>query len=267
MNIDELLEAERHRTGFSKEERAAMWQGIERSVGLTGAAATTSDTNAASTNNASTKNNASMNSAGVDAAGTNGAAAAGRLASWKLGTLLTIAALGGVGIGAAGHARWGAPKIVHVEHIAPSTTVVTTGVPSVPSVESTSSVPASPPVVGSAVSAVRGRANVPPARSAQVASSVSAIPSPKDPSLARERTLLDMARTALSRGDVSAALVSLDTHAREFPSSQLAQEREVLAIQALAVGNRLPEARRRGAAFRASYPTSPLLPIVDEATQ
>ena len=75
-----------------------------------------------------------------------------------------------------------------------------------------------------------------------------------------------MARTALTRGDNASALSALDTHARDFPSSQLAEEREVLAIQALAAATRLPEAQKRAAAFRARYPASPLLPIVKEST-
>jgi hypothetical protein len=102
---------------------------------------------------------------------------------------------------------------------------------------------------------------------AEPSTGASAAGAPKDPALARERTLLDMARTALSRGDARGALVSLDTHAREFPRSQLTQEREVLAVQALASANRMPEARQRAALFRAKFPTSPLLPVIDEATE
>jgi hypothetical protein len=75
-----------------------------------------------------------------------------------------------------------------------------------------------------------------------------------------------MARTALGRGDASSALAAVDTHAREFPRSQLAQEREVIAIQALAAAGRVPEAKRRAAAFRAAFPGSPLQTIVDDAT-
>jgi outer membrane protein assembly factor BamD (BamD/ComL family) len=46
-------------------------------------------------------------------------------------------------------------------------------------------------------------------------------------------------------------------HARRFPSGTLVQEREVLAIEALARLGRLPEARRRLDAFRATFPRSP----------
>ncbi|MCA9590992.1 MAG: hypothetical protein KC657_37095 [Myxococcales bacterium] len=76
-----------------------------------------------------------------------------------------------------------------------------------------------------------------------------------------------MGRTALSRGDAAGALAALDTHAREFPKSQLAEEREVLAIQALASSGRVAEARRRAARFRTTFPKSPLMSIVDEATR
>lgn len=251
MNIDEMLESERARDGFSAKERAAMWRGIEQSVGVAAVGGVAS----AAASSGITKSSIT-------------------LAKWKLGALLSAAVLGGAGLGAAAQARWGEPHVV-VEHVArPTAQVQATPPPPKTAAET----PPAPPAIASTSTPLPPPAVAPPAPPSpstprsSVASARSAPPAPpstseKDPSLARERTLLDMGRTALSRGDAEGALTSLDAHAREFPSSQLAEEREVLAIQALASAGRTAEARRRGAAFRMRWVNSPLLPIVDEATQ
>lgn len=228
--IDALLEAERGRPGFTPEQRDALWKGIE--LAMTGAAAAGA-------------------SAGVAA---SAATASKKIAMAKLAGLATVAALGGAGVGAAAHARWAEPKVVTVERIVEKTVV------------------AAPPPIADAPAekavepAPTAAASIAPKRVAPKASASTQEPA-RDPGLARERTLLDMARTALSRGDSTAALAAVDEHARDFPSSQLAEEREVLAIQALVAARRMPEARRRAAAFRTAHPKSPLLPIVDEVTQ
>jgi hypothetical protein len=71
-----------------------------------------------------------------------------------------------------------------------------------------------------------------------------------------EGALLLRARQELS-SDPSDALALTQEHARRFPSGTLVQEREVLAIEALARLGRSPEARRRLDAFRARFPQSP----------
>ena len=80
-------------------------------------------------------------------------------------------------------------------------------------------------------------------------------PTPSDPS-PTEGALLLRARQELS-SDPSGALALTQEHARRFPSGTLVQEREVLAIEALARLGRSPEARRRFDAFRARFPQSP----------
>lgn len=236
--IEDLLKAERGRKGFSAQEHAAMWKGIESAIGpmpVPPAADKKPDTSPPS-----------------PAAPPLAPAA---LAGWKIGSLVALAAIGGAGVGALAHARWAEPKVVVVERVveAPAAAFASAIASSVAFVATVTTPPlASAAPLRSAAPAVR-------------ASASAATPSPRDPALARERTLLDMARTALSRGDSTAALSAADTHAREFPSSQLAEEREVLAIQALASANRSPEARRRAALFRTAYPKSALLPIVEEA--
>ncbi len=88
------------------------------------------------------------------------------------------------------------------------------------------------------------------ARRASAASVASPDPGPT------EGALLLRARQELS-SDPSDALVLTQEHARRFPAGTLVQEREVLAIEALARLGRSSEARRRLQAFRASFPQSP----------
>jgi hypothetical protein len=240
--IEDLLKAERGRKGFSTSQRADLWKGIASAIGpLPGGGGSDPDT----------KPDAAPRS--PPAAAPPLAPAAG-LAGWKIGSIVALAAIGGAGVGAIAHARWAEPKIVVVERAVDVPAPVVVAPPIV-------AAPDAPPPLASAAP-VRA---APAIRASAATTTPSAAPAPRDPGLARERTLLDMARTALSRGDSTAALSAADTHAREFPSSQLAEEREVLAIQALAAANRSPEARRRAAVFRMTYPKSALLPIVEEA--
>jgi hypothetical protein len=80
--------------------------------------------------------------------------------------------------------------------------------------------------------------------------------------LALERQLLDVARGALERGEAAAALAATARHERLFPGGVLVQEREAMAIRALAMLGRLPEARARAARFRERFPDSVLWPAI-----
>lgn len=71
-----------------------------------------------------------------------------------------------------------------------------------------------------------------------------------------ELSLLESAYEALRKGDAAGALAEAERHAARFPSGALAQEREVLAIDALVRLGRRAEAEARAAGFRARYPTS-----------
>jgi hypothetical protein len=86
-----------------------------------------------------------------------------------------------------------------------------------------------------------------------------------DHDLAAERALLEIARTALVRGQYSAALEELTRHEAQFPSGTLAEDREALAVQALVGLGHAEEARSRAARFHASYPRSMMIPVVDAA--
>jgi len=107
--------------------------------------------------------------------------------------------------------------------------------------------------------APRATLSAPPARTAPTTSAG------RDVDLSRERALVDRARSALARGDAAGALAAADEHRKAFAGGQLAEEREVVAIQALAAAGRPEEAANRAGSFRKTYPSSLLLPIVDAA--
>ncbi len=82
------------------------------------------------------------------------------------------------------------------------------------------------------------------------------------PNLAEQLALLETARGALQKRDATAALRALSSHAAQFPSSVLNEERDALTIKALAMANRQVEASRRMTQFEAAYPGSLLLPAL-----
>ena len=66
----------------------------------------------------------------------------------------------------------------------------------------------------------------------------------RDIALAAERVLIEQARMAVARGQGEAALDAVGHHAREFPRGRLREEREALAVQALALAGRADEDSR-----------------------
>jgi hypothetical protein len=83
-------------------------------------------------------------------------------------------------------------------------------------------------------------------------------------SLAKERDLVEAARTALARGRPADALAFVERHARDHARGQLSEEREVLAITALESLGRREEARVRRMRFARAFPDSVLLPPAAE---
>ena len=67
--------------------------------------------------------------------------------------------------------------------------------------------------------------------------------------------MLERAQDAL-KSRPREALALCDEHARAFPNGMLAQEREVIAIEALMKTGREQEARARAARFASRYPGS-----------
>jgi hypothetical protein len=75
--------------------------------------------------------------------------------------------------------------------------------------------------------------------------------------LAEESRMVIEARRALHAGDFATTLHLLESAAATFPNGALGQEREALAIQALARSGQRAAAAKRAAAFLAEYPNSP----------
>jgi hypothetical protein len=72
-----------------------------------------------------------------------------------------------------------------------------------------------------------------------------------------ERALLASARDALRKGDGRGALAILQTAQSRHPNGVLGQEREVLAIEALAQTGDRDGASKRAGAFLRAFPNSP----------
>jgi hypothetical protein len=117
---------------------------------------------------------------------------------------------------------------------------------------------ASVPPVDPAASVVRERPAPSPAASFRKPSAIDAL----DP-LANERSLLDLARSAIEREDGAAALDATAEHARKYPGGVLVQEREAIAVRALVLLGRTEEARARVVRFRGRFPDSMLLPALE----
>ena len=81
-------------------------------------------------------------------------------------------------------------------------------------------------------------------------------PAPPSPPAVSEVTLLEQARVALRSGNSARALELTGQHATSYPDGALAEEREALAIEALAKLGRHADAAARWAKFASSYPHS-----------
>jgi hypothetical protein len=80
-----------------------------------------------------------------------------------------------------------------------------------------------------------------------------------------EVSLLAAARKALAAGNPQGALALLRRHERSWPRGELVQEREVMAIQALAASGAAGEARARADRFLQRFPGSTLSEAVRQA--
>jgi len=119
--------------------------------------------------------------------------------------------------------------------------------------------PASSPKIVAAPDATRAPVTV-AQRPAAYGSALEApsTPAPATTSAEREleEDLLERATRAL-RTDPQAALAVAESHRRSYAAGRLAQEREVIAIQALAKLKRFGAARARAALFLTEHPESP----------
>jgi outer membrane protein assembly factor BamD (BamD/ComL family) len=90
-----------------------------------------------------------------------------------------------------------------------------------------------------------------------VAAPADASPAPR-PAAAKatsnpEAQLVERARVALRRGATDEALRTLMSHERRFPAGQLAEERDVLVVEAYLAAGNLSLARERLDHYRSSY--------------
>jgi outer membrane protein assembly factor BamD (BamD/ComL family) len=113
--------------------------------------------------------------------------------------------------------------------------------------------------MASVVPSARGTAQGAPSASAPLVESRE----PED--LAKEQLLLDTARAALARGRANDALAAVASHAAQFPRGRLAEDREAIAVQALAAAGRTEEARLRAKGFRVRYPRSIYLKAIERS--
>ena len=162
-----------------------------------------------------------------------------RLAAVWVGTLL----LGGVAVGG----------VVVVRGWQPPVAQVSTGHPGTPAL------PAPPrPNVVTAVEVETadpaGAAADGPRRAEPVA------PATRSPR--RERTLIDDARAALSRGDLFRAEQALHRHAREFPDGLFLEERSALEVFLLVKSGQAEAGKVAATAFRARFPNSVFLDLM-----
>jgi hypothetical protein len=113
----------------------------------------------------------------------------------------------------------------------------------------------------------RGDEVAPPssAEPARVATAKTAPSAVNDALLVRERSLIEIARSAIARRDAGAALDTLAQHAKQFPRGQFVEEREALAIQALVLAGRRDEGKARAETFRRRFPRGLFLPVVEAA--
>ena len=151
-------------------------------------------------------------------------------------------------IGAVGGAAWLARSPDATTPVPGATPVIVA--PPSPSEAVTS---AAPVVTASAAPTVIGTASATPIVTAPRPSSTSAASAAP---LAPESLMISRAHDALLQGAPDRALALAADHARAYPKGALAQEREVIAIEALVAQGRKADGRSRATSFRTAYPGS-----------
>ncbi|MHB8418402.1 MAG: hypothetical protein ACYDCL_10030 [Myxococcales bacterium] len=168
----------------------------------------------------------------VGVAALSGLASFGERLAHFLGRRASVALLSfGLGSGAGAEIHAAVARYRAVRHASAATVPVPVPAPEAPR-----------PVVETLAPALRARAP--------------AVQPPSSSTLAAERTVLEMARTALTRGDAAGALAAVGTHAEGFPRGELVEERESLRVQALLALGRRGEARVALRQLEAKYPKS-----------
>ncbi len=185
-----------------------------------------------------------------------GAAKVGASAAWAkglAGVAIALALGGGTWIATRPHAAGTAPVASTEASVAP---------PEVPVVSSAVAPPTASSSAEAADHAPAAGASAPSTASAprpHVAPSASTPLEPAEP----EAEILARAHTEILHGSPERALDLVTLDARLHPRGALAQERELIAVEALMRLGRTSEARTRAAAFRQAYPGSSHLERLD----
>jgi len=192
------------------------------------------------------------------AAGTAGAGAAGAVAGGAWQGKLLVAALSaaiGAGGGAATHAMLAAPRAVPLFVATPIAPALAAPIERARGVAAAQPSPeAAAPEESAAPAATSGRAST----DERVRGTAS---------LRAERLLLEAANAALLRGDHASAIASLRKHAQSFPKGELAQEREILLVQALKASGDDAAAEQKAKDFKQKFPGSMQQETVDKAAR
>ena len=181
-----------------------------------------------------------------------GRALAARAPAWSL--LVSFVAGGAITAAAMRPAPGdGRDHAVAVEVLAAATAA-----PPPPLASVVSAAPFAPLAIASAAPAASAAASA-----ARAAPSIAPVRATGHGALEAERALLDVARTALGRGDGSNALRAAEEHGRKFPHGILAEEREAMSIQALRLLHREDDAQARLERFRGRFPSSLIRPALE----
>jgi pyruvate/2-oxoglutarate dehydrogenase complex dihydrolipoamide acyltransferase (E2) component len=174
------------------------------------------------------------------------------LARRALLPFLVGAAVGAAGYGTVQHLRH---EVAPAPPAGPAASAPAPAVPPAPAPAPPERAPQPPPATAPAAAPSRAsEREAPPAGS-------------RDRGLAAERKLVEMARTALARGQTDSALATLRRHAHAFPRGQLAEERDSLHVQALVAKGDFSAARQRAVRFHRQFPGSLFSPVVDQAVR
>ncbi len=247
-----LFQEERARGHAPASSKERAFQRLAQTIGASGGPDGGNDPSGspggAGPDTASSGGSGAIAGAGQEASRVAGAALATSRLAPVIGAFFAGGIAGGIAV-----ATWIPPRVVVVENSVRDEATPTAHVVTAPSATVTvpvSHVEALPPVQPLA---------------AQSSSAAHERDLVRDAALAREKTLLDVARTALGRGDGAHALAAVERHTKEFPRGRMREEREALAIQSLMKLGRRAEAAERGLRFQQTYPNSVLAPVVDAA--
>lgn len=188
----------------------------------------------------------------ASAAGTTtGTVGAAGVTAAKSATLLkligTVTAVAGVGAATV----WGVTRGDDAPEVRPRPAVVAKPAPA----PEAPRVDPAPPVVAQA-----------PPESVEEEPAPSVAPRPRPQPALSEAELLQAAQSAL-RTNPRRALALVREHQRRFPRGALAQEREVIAIEALKRSGRAAEAGERAEDFKRANPNSAHRPRIDKAVE